>query len=86
MSAWPARFALGHLATAAVVGIAGGLGALGPWWLPVGGAALLAGVVAGAVWGLAVPDRLELSRLAAGLNRSAWGRIPHPSPTVTSEA
>lgn len=86
MSAWGARLALGHLATAAVVGIAGGLGAVDSWWIPVGVAALLAGLVAAALWCRVAPDRTtELSRLAAALNRSAWTGVSPARPAVASE-
>lgn len=87
MSAWPARFALGHLATAAVVGISGGLGVLDAWWIPVSVGALLAGVVATAAWCRAAPGRsTELSRLAAALNRTAWNGITPAVPSAPTEA
>jgi hypothetical protein len=70
MSARPARVALGHVATAAVVGVAGGAGVLGSWWIPVGIAALLAGALAAARWWRAPPA--ELSLLAAVLDRGTW--------------
>jgi hypothetical protein len=70
MRSWRARLALGHVATAAVVGVAGGVGALGSWWIPVGAAALLAGGLAAAGWWRA--RQPELSLLAAVLDRATW--------------
>lgn len=65
------RFAVGSLATAIVLFIAAGFGAVGSWALPVSAAALLAAAIVGAIAieerDLAAPEgllRLEAARAA----------------------
>ena len=76
MTGWAGRLAIGHLATASVIGGIGSAGGLGSWWLAVTVASATLAVVAGAV---ALQSRRRgagLSRLARALDPRSWEQGP----------
>ena len=72
MNSWAERLALGHVATASVIGGAGITGALGSWWMPVTVAAAACALLAAAVAFQARRRGAGLSRLARALDPRAW--------------
>ena len=72
MTGWADRLAVGHLATASVIGGIGSTGGLGSWWLPVTVASATLAIVA-AIVALQSRRRVAgLSRLARALDPRAW--------------
>jgi hypothetical protein len=72
VTGWADRLAIGHVATASVIGGTGSTGGLGSWWLPITVASATLAVVAAAV---ALQSRRRgagLSRLARALDPREW--------------
>jgi hypothetical protein len=74
VTTWAERLAVGHAATATVIGAAGALGGLGAWWVPVAALAALVTLVAAAVAAGSRRRTVGLSRLAGALDPRAWER------------
>ncbi len=72
MSTLADRLAVGHVATASVIGAVGSAGGLGAWWVPVTAVASILAVAAAVV---ALGSRRRgagLSRLARALDPRTW--------------